>query len=142
MLSVIIMNHGCRIIASAHASIRAKMGNSALLLIFVGFFAVPHLTGAQSELADDYADAVGRLRVIGAALSQYAADNPTNVWPDRLTNLVSQGYLIGSNLLCEADYSGGTEGGVPDSFANQFAEVDEDGCSFLYEFTEAEVSWG
>ena len=96
------------------------------------------------SLAGDFADAVLKLRAIGAALRLYQGDYGTNAWPGRLTNLVAQGYLTASNLICAADYSGGTQGGVPDHATpplSQWPETDEGGSSFFYEFSEAPCNW-
>lgn len=104
------------------------------ILLITAMFAVPPTGQAQSDLANDYADAVSKLRAIGIALGQYAADHPTNSWPERLTNLVAQGYLDASILVCTSDYSNGTQGGVPDAGVSGFAqypEVDESGSSFF-----------
>lgn len=119
------------------------MSRAVIFVTVVASLVLP-CARVQADLAADYADAASKLRTIGVALQHYAADHPTNSWPGRLTNLVSEGYLGTTNLLCSADFSDGTQGGVPDAGISVFAqypEVDESGCSFFYEFTEAECSW-
>ncbi len=120
------------------------MRGAALLFALLAVVAVAPPTPAQCDLARDYADAVDKLRLIGAALREYANDHPADTWPRRLTNLVVEGYLDATNLLCIADYSRGVQGGVPDAGVDGFSqhpEVDESGCSFFYEFSGAACSW-
>lgn len=91
---------------------------------------------------EQYRCLVAELRNIGVALQKYAWDHDGQL-PPRLTALVSKGYLPASGLISRADPSMGTEGGVPDRYSEwgQATETDEQGSSYLYEFSDTVCKW-
>lgn len=99
----------------------------------------PYASLTQDE---QYKVLAAELKTVGVALQKYAWDHDGQL-PPRLALLVSQGYLPASGLLSSADPSAGKEGGVPDSYSTwgQAAEADEQGSSYLYEFSAAACKW-
>lgn len=100
------------------------------------------LSYAAMDQASQYERLVAELRTVGAALQAYTRDHNGQL-PPRLTNLVSQAYLMKDGLVSSADPSCGKEGGVPNSYSawGQASETDEKGSSYLYEFSEAPCKW-
>lgn len=100
---------------------------------------VPYAALSQAE---QNARLVAELKAVGTALQAYARDHNGQL-PSRLTNLVSLAYLPAGALVSSADPSCGAEGGVPDLYStwSQSTETDENGSSYLYEFSAAPCQW-
>jgi len=99
----------------------------------------------RGDLTNQFNEIVLQLRQVGAALAAYKTDHAGKL-PDRLTNLVSEGYAPSNSLICAADPSHGHEGGKPEAYPNhvigpQYEETDETGSSLFYEFSSAPCSW-
>lgn len=80
------------------------------------------LAGTDPKIPDSpavfaWAEAVAKLRRIGAALERYSLahkDAPRSMPPD-LTTLVREGLLEAQMLTCHCDPYHGEQGGIPDS---------------------------
>ncbi len=94
------------------------------------------------------------MRQFGMAWLTYRDDND-DIAPDWLSTLYSE-YIDNKGIfVCKSDKSGGTDGSKPPQPPNlpdigeQYAETDDTKgrngithCSYMYEFTAADCSWG
>lgn len=104
-------------------------------------FCPAHPAGATTVGSAQYSAIAAQLRTIGTALQSYQDDH-NGLLPPRLGDLVTGGYLPAAGLLSSADPTSGKQGGIPDTYPwSQYAETDEGGSSYLYEYSEAPCSW-
>lgn len=85
---------------------------------------------------------VSELKAIGAAIKGYQKKHGDK-WPTSLSSLIAEGLLPAGALISRSDPTGGSQGGVPDSYETwqQSAETDETNSSFLYELSGATATW-
>ena len=109
----------------------------AIIVILAGMV-LPVLMQAKKEGLK--AECINNMRQFGTAFELAKTDNNERL-PGSLTGLFPD-YCDNKKLfLCPIDMSFGKEGGKPPTATDQFAETDEAGSSYFYEFSAADCSW-